>query len=122
MKNPFPLAQFPEIHHPLWRFVAAPVVLQKGNQNWGAVHIERSHVKELKGQSTHAFVADIVKTGTPIFCEFEGMGKDQKVLVVNTHKGTAVLVYKETKQGSFYTVITAFARKQTKGELIGKLR
>lgn len=115
-------AQFPEIKHRLWHFEAAPVRLQRGNESWGATHIQKFHAHEFLALSVESFVALILKIGVPVHCEFEGLKGEQKALAVNARAGTAVVQYKRTKQGNFYTVITAFARRRPRGEKIGVLQ
>ena len=117
----FVYADFPKIEHIRKIFEAGSIYLQQGNENWGAKHIIRFHSREFSGQSVEEFVQDIVRSETPVHCEFEGMDEQQKILVVNSRRGTAVLRWVAQQGGGFYTVVTAFARKHSIGERIGKL-
>jgi hypothetical protein len=116
-------AVFPAISHPLGDFPRAPVRLQVGDRRWGGQHIELAHAKELKRLklSLAEFVASIIKPGSPIYCEFEGMKTKQRPQTVNVRIGTVILEYRQTALGNFYTVITAFSRTRPLGELIGRL-
>jgi hypothetical protein len=116
-------AVFPHIVHPLREFAKAPVRLQVGDARWGFEHIKRVHAHEINRLKLEpaAFVSLIVKPGSPIYCEFESLKDSQRTHTVNVRIGTVVLEYKVTKEGSFYTIITAFSRKQPVGELIGRL-
>lgn len=116
-------AVFPYINHRLREFQRAPVRLQIGNARWGMQHIVQVHTHEIKRLNLEpsAFVASIVKPGSPIYCEFDTMKDAQRTQTVNVRIGTVVLEYKTTRLESFYTIITAFSRKQPVGELIGRL-
>jgi hypothetical protein len=116
-------AVFPYINHPLREFLRAPVRLQVGNARWGLQHIAQAHANEIKRAKLKpaTFVSSIVKPGNPIYCEFDTMKNSQRTQTVNVRIGTVVLEYKKTRLENFYTIITAFSRKQPVGELIGRL-
>jgi hypothetical protein len=116
-------AVFPAIAHPLRDFARAPVRLQEGNVRWGLRHIEFAHAKEIARLKLDAiaFISQIVKPGSPIYCEFDNFKASQRTQAVNLRIGTAILEYKVTREGAFYTIITAYSRKQPLGELIGRL-
>ena len=116
-------AVFPYINHPLREFARGPVRLQAGNVRWGLAHVIHAHANEIKRTKLEpaAFVSSIVKPGSPIYCEFDAMKDSQRTQTVNVRIGTVVLEYKVTSLESFYTIITAFSRKQPIGELIGRL-
>jgi hypothetical protein len=116
-------AVFPHIVHPRREFARGPVRLQAGNAKWGLKHIVLAHADEIKRLKLEpvAFVCSIVKPGTPIHCEFDSLKDSQRTQTVNVRIGTVILEYKETKHESFYTIITAFSRRQPVGELIGRL-
>ncbi|NJS36904.1 MAG: hypothetical protein HC765_11605 [Brachymonas sp.] len=97
--------------------------MQHGDPKFGLHHIEISHHKELLKLKLSAveFVSRLLKPGSPIYCEFEGMRDSQKTQIVNLQIGTVVLAYKQHRGDHFYTVITAFSRRQPIGELIGYL-
>jgi hypothetical protein len=115
-------AVFPNILHKLCSFTRAPVRLQLGNQRFGLKHIEIRHQQELQrlGMTAVEFVSELVKPGSPIYCEFEDFSQYQKTQTVNLRIGTAVLAYKP--QGDYYTILTAFSRRQAIGEMIGRLQ
>jgi hypothetical protein len=116
-------AVFPTIVHRMRDFARAPVRLQEGNIRWGLRHIELAHAPEIARLKLDAiaFVSEIVKPGSPIYCEFESFKASQRTQAVNLRIGTAILEYKVTREGTFYTIITAYSRKQPLGELIGRL-
>ena len=116
-------AVFPYINHKLCTFEAAPVRLQVGNARWGLSHIELVHSREISRLKLDAvrFVSSIIKPDSPIYCEFDQMKGKPRTHAVNVRIGNAVLEYKVTQAGCFYTVITAFSRRQPVGELIGRL-
>lgn len=116
-------AVFPNIVHPLREFARGAVRLQVGNARWGLQHIALAHANEIKRLKIEpaAFVSEIVKPGSPIYCEFESLKDSQRTQTVNVRIGTVVLEYKVTRLESFYTIITAFSRRQPVGELIGRL-
>jgi hypothetical protein len=121
--NCIDFAMFPYINHRLREFPRAPVRLQVGNARWGLQHIVQAHTHEIKRLNVEpaAFVASIVKPSSPIYCEFDTMKESQRTQTVNVRIGTVVLQYTTTRLESFYTIITAFSRKQPVGELIGRL-
>ena len=116
-------AVFPNIRHAMREFHRGPVRLQVGNAKWGLQHITLAHAKEINrlNMEPAAFVSSIVKRGSPIYCEFDTMKDSQRTQTVNVRIGTVVLEYKSTRLESFYTIITAFSRRQPVGELIGRL-
>jgi hypothetical protein len=116
-------AVFPNIDHPLRQFERAPVRLQEGDGRWGLHHIELAHTLEIARVKldTVAFISEIVKPGSPIYCEFDSIKTSQRAQTVNLRIGTVVLEYKLIRDGAFYTIITAFSRRQPLGELIGRL-
>jgi hypothetical protein len=122
-KNALDFAVFPNIVHPLRDFARAPVRLQEGNVRWGLRHIELAHAPEITRLKLDAiaFISEIVKPGSPIYCEFESFKSSQRTQAVNLRIVTAILEYKVTREGTFYTIITAYSRKQPLGELIGRL-
>ncbi len=118
--NQLDYAVFPSILHPPREFARAPVRLQVGDARWGSQHIEFVHAQELRKakMDVAAFVASILKPGSPIYCEFDSMRSSQRTQTINVRIGTVVLEYKP--QG-FYSIVTAFSRTRPMGELIGRL-
>ena len=116
-------AVFPNIRHPLRDFVRAPVRLQEGNGRWGLRHVELAHAPEIAQlkMDAVAFISQVVKPGSPIYCEFDSFKTSQRTQAINLRIGTVILEYKSTREGEFYTIITAFSRKQPVGQLIGRL-
>jgi hypothetical protein len=64
------------------------------------------------------YVADIVRLGSPLFCEF-GHIQNVRVTVVRTTIGIAVLEHKTHADNDHYSVVTAFARRNPHGTRIG---
>ncbi len=116
-------AVFPDIDHPVHKFARAPVRLQEGDRRWGLRHVELAHSQEIARLKLDvvAFITEVVRPGSPIYCEFDSIKPSQRTQAINLRIGTAVLEYKITREGAFYTIITAFSRKQPLGELIGRL-
>jgi hypothetical protein len=89
------------------------VRLQTGNARWGLRHIELVHANEIARLKLDAitFISQLVKPGSPIYCEFDSTKSSQRTQAINLRIGTAVLEYKIVGDNAFYTVITAFSRK-----------
>lgn len=109
-----------------------PIHLKSGkhngpNKGFGAAHIWAEHRREMEvrghtmREHVPAYVAEIVCPGASVFCEFENMSKWQKLAVIRTAIGTAILQYVASKE-AHYSVVTAFARKNANGTRIGSVQ
>jgi hypothetical protein len=104
-----------------------PVVLKVGKHRdpggFGAEHIWGKHAVELVKigyavpEDVPKYVAEIVRPGSPVHCEFDTL-RDTRVTVVRTTHGVAVLRYEDIAGGR-YSVITAFAQRNAHGTRIG---
>lgn len=109
-----------------------PILLFEGehtgpNRGFGAAHIWAEHQREMArlGLMTYddvpAFVAEIVRAGSPIF--YEGpYGRALKVAVVRSSAGTAILQAVHRRDGVIWSVVTAYAGNKTHGTRIGTVR
>lgn len=108
----------------------APIVLKRGKHSgrggFGVAHIWARHERELrlKGHDgiddVPRYVADIVRPGSAVFCEFERI-RDMRVTVVRTSTGVAVLEHKDMGEDPHYSVVTAFAQRNAHGTRIGSV-
>lgn len=111
---------------------SGPIYLKEGkhfgpNRGFGVEHIWAEHRVEMAalGYETKNdvanYVADIVRPGSSIYCEFDNIRAGLKLTVIRTVIGTAILQHQE-KGDSHYSVLTAFSRKTANGTLIGSIR
>lgn len=106
----------------------APIVLKLGRHSgrggFGARYIWARHEKEIRAkghtciEDVSKYVAEIVRPGSPIFCEFAQL-RDMRVTIVRTSIGVAVLEHKEMGDDRHYSVVTAFAQRNAHGTRIG---
>lgn len=106
----------------------APIVLKLGKHGgrggFGVRHIWARHEREVRArgyvciEDVARYVAEIVRPGSPIFCEFAQM-RDIRVTVVRTGTGIAVLEHKQVGNDFHYSVVTAFAQRNAHGTRIG---
>ncbi|TIO79427.1 hypothetical protein [Mesorhizobium sp.] len=106
----------------------APIVLKRGRHSirggFGVRHIWARHQTEILARGYSAeediakYVADIVRPGSPVFCEF-GHIRNVRVTVVRTTIGIAVLEHKTHGDDVHYSVVTAFAQRNAHGTRVG---
>lgn len=78
------------------------------NRGFGAAHIWAEHQYEMSKAGfknkteVAAYVASIIEVGTPIFCEFSNLKGFQRLTVVKSTKGVAILEYKGTIYDGHY--------------------
>ncbi len=106
----------------------APIVLKLGRHGgrggFGVRHIWSRHELEVRARGytciddVARYVAEIVRPGSPIFCEFARL-RDIRVTVVRTTTGIAVLEHKQGGNDCHYSVVTAFAQRNAHGTRIG---
>lgn len=98
------------------------------NKGFGAEHILKEHYKEMKQLGFVAnhindvpqYVCNIVKVGTPLYFESAGWRKT-RLLAVNSINGTAVLEYINRREKPIWSVVTAFLRRNSYGQLVSKI-
>jgi hypothetical protein len=97
------------------------------NHGWGASHIWAEHASEMKarGLQTYeevpAYVAMIIKQGTPLFFE-GGQMRQIKLMGVRARTGTAILQFIDRREGPIWSVVTAFSGVRTHGTRVGAVR
>lgn len=106
-----------------------PILLKVGKHGgrggFGVRHIWARHRAELviRGYTMEtdvsSYVADIVRPGAPVFCEFAHI-RDVRVAVVRTRIGVAILEHKHAGE-PHYSVVTAFAHRNVHGTRIGSI-
>ncbi len=121
----------PYIKHGKNEFPEGVVKLRQGkhsgpNRGFGAVHIWEEHKIYLKrkgydnSNSVQRFIADIIKSGSPIYCEFENLKGNHRIAVVRSTLGIAILEkIPDGNNNIFYSIVTAFEKKYAHGTKIG---
>ena len=67
------------------------------------------------------FVLTIIRTGTPLI--FEGASWSvTRLLAVRASRGTAILEFRDQRDGPIWSVVTAFAGTKTHGTRVGTVR
>ncbi len=97
------------------------------NRGWGAAHIWAEHALEMeeRGFLTYedvpAYVATIVRQGTPLFFD-GGQMRQIRLMGVRATTGTAVLEFRDRREGPIWSVVTAFSGVRTHGTRVGTVR
>jgi len=97
------------------------------NRGFGIEHIWAEHKKEMEQagfitkEDVPAYVATIVRPGSAIYYE-GGYHKHQRVAVVRSSSGTAILELKHMSEGAIWSIVTAYAGKNTNGTQVGAVR
>jgi len=117
-----------------WVISEGDIRLRKGkhtgpNKGFGAAHIWAEHRLEMERagflnlEDVPAYVAGIICTGAPYFCEFESMRGKPRLTVIRTTRGKAILELKGERGGpDFYSVVTAYSDTKTHGTRVGTVR
>ena len=98
------------------------------NRGFGVEHIWAEHQKEMLNsgfeskEDVPAYVASIVTEGASVYSDFSAMRGAQKLTVVRTKVGMAVLEYRTEGEDSFYSIVTAYSQKTAHGIQIGTVR
>jgi hypothetical protein len=98
------------------------------NNGYGAAHIWAEHEKELRVvgfnslEAVPAFVASIVQPGSFVYFESARMRGGQRVSIVRSKNGMAILEYKGTRGNPNYSVVTAYPKAKPHGTLVGTVR
>jgi hypothetical protein len=94
------------------------------NSGWGAIHIWVEHMSEMKDrnfltyQDVPAYVATIIRQGTPLFFEGGNMRKI-RLMGVRAATGIAVLEFRKQRTGPIWSVVTAFSGTKMHGNRVG---
>jgi len=97
------------------------------HRGWGANHIWAEHQLEMerKGflsyEDVPAYVASIVREGTPLVFDGQTFGHI-KLMAVRATAGMAVLGLRERREGPIWTVITAYDSNKPHGTRVGAVR
>jgi hypothetical protein len=108
------------IHLPLGRHIGP-------NKGFGARHIWAEHRIEMErsGHISEAdvplYVLSIIRVGTPLY--FEGaIWQQTRLMAVRSATGTAVVEFRERRDASVWSVVTAFSGTKTHGSRVGTVR
>ena len=120
----------PEIPHPQYCFPEGEIILRYGehrgpHRGWGLCHLWQEHAKQISvlGYETKEdaarYVADILKSGAKIYCEFASL-RTERMAVLQSSLGSVIIEHRYDSQNTpFYSVVTAFNNKRPHGHLIG---
>ena len=124
----------PEMHSKGEIIKSGRIILRVGqhfsaNRGFGANHIWDEHHPELikAGYSsvhdTSQFVADIIKPGVPIFCEFSSVRGNHRPTVLRTSVGLVILEPVTLGDNELvYSVVTAYTKRNAQGTKIGEIK
>jgi len=113
-------------------FPEAPILLPLGrhigaNKGFGVRHIWAEHRLEMAraGHTSEAdvplYVLSIIQLGTPLY--FEGASWQQtRLMAVRSAAGTAVIEFRERREESIWSVVTAYSGTKTHGTRVGTVR
>lgn len=97
------------------------------NKGFGAAHIWSEHQLEMEDRGfagindVPAYVASIVAQGTPLFFSGDNM-RHIRLVAVRSSRGTAVLEFKDRREGAIWSVVTAYSGTRTHGTRVGAVR
>jgi hypothetical protein len=110
----------------------APILLPVGrhigpSKGFGVRHIWAEHRLEMErsGHKTEAdvplYVLSIIQVGTPLY--FEGANwRQTRLMAVRSTSGTAVVEFRDRREGAIWSVVTAFSGTKTHGTRVGTVR
>jgi hypothetical protein len=97
------------------------------HRGFGARHIWQEHsgamtrVGLFEEAGVAQFVAQIIRTGTPLF--YEGASwRTNRLMAVRGASGQAILEFRAQRQGAVWSVVTAFPGTKTHGTRVGTVR
>ena len=109
-----------QIHLPVGRHIGP-------NKGFGARHIWAEHQFEMQKAGFDSelavplYVLGIIQAGTPLY--FEGASwQNTRLMAVRSARGTAILEYRERREGPIWTIVTAFSGTKTHGTRVGTVR
>jgi hypothetical protein len=113
-------------------FPSAPINLFSGrhtgaNKGFGAHHIWAEHQKEMAriGLNSCAevpyFVERIVAPNTPVHFE-GGSFRTTRLIAVRSSAGTAILEWRDQREGAVWSIVTAFLTPRASGKLVGRIQ
>ena len=90
-------------------------------------HIWAEHQSEMEKAGYHSesdvplYVLGIIKIGTPLY--FEGANWHvTRLMAVRSARGTAILEFRDRREGPVWTIVTAFSGTKTHGSRVGTVR
>jgi hypothetical protein len=96
------------------------------NRGFGAIHIWEEHKREMAKIGLHSyeevpyFVESIVRPNTAV--HFEGGGfRATRLIAVRNSIGTAILEWREMREGTIWSVVTAYLTPRASGKLVGRI-
>jgi hypothetical protein len=88
---------------------------------WAEHRLEMQRAGYAKESDVPLYVLVIVQAGTPLF--FEGASWQQtRLMAIRSAKGTAVIEFRERREGPVWSVVTAFSGTKTHGTRVGTVR
>lgn len=98
------------------------------NSGFGAAHIWAEHGREMAALGFYAyedvadFVAMIVRACTPVFFGDQDW-RSLRVMAVRSRSGTAILEYRESRDGdAYWSIVTVYTGTRTHGTRVGTVR
>ena len=94
------------------------------HRGYGARHIWAEHQKEMRSLGllfegdVPAYVAHIIRPGAPLYYGGETIRR-VRLMAVRAAAGIAILEFREQRNTSFWSVVTAFSGSKKHGTLIG---
>ena len=125
-RHSFAFASVPEIKSRGLSFPKGNIYLTFGRRKFGAVHIYDKHRREMlqRGfdgfKQVNQFVASIIKPYAPL--HFEGGDRANKLAVVQSSSGTAIIQLRNSEDEYYYTVVTAYLGRNPHGGRVGSLQ
>jgi hypothetical protein len=101
------------------------------NKGYGVEHIWTAHENEMRSAGfsskvdVPAYVSRIIHAGAGVHCEFSQIRQDQKLTVVRSPHGTAVLELRRPRnpnENPFYSILTAYSKNNANGTRVGTVR
>lgn len=109
----------------------SPIHLPQGkhvgpHKGFGAKHIFAEHHKEMAALKLYditdvpIYICKIVCSGTPLY--FEGSSwRNTRLMAVKTSHGTAILEYRDRRDGAIWSIVTAYSTPKKHGVEVGKI-
>lgn len=97
------------------------------NKGFGIRHIWEAHRTDLEKygcvtiDQVAQHIANMVKPGAPIFCEFREMRSGQRLAVMKVPAGSLILEPRNERRGFGYYVVTWYPKRRQDGTLVGRI-
>ncbi len=122
-------------HNSRWSQISSgPIYLLQGqhfgrNRGYGVDHIWAEHEADVikagysRIEDVPSYVSRIVCSGAVVHCEFAQLRGDQRLTVVRSPMGKAVLELRRPRGAEpFYSVLTAYGQNRADGTRVGTVR